>query len=91
MPIDFGPDIPGAMILFEDAQYPDCVYLELMFYNREVTEAELREVHRGLQKKYKANFPFNSREKLLIFPRAYRFLGIRTVGKKEAEKHSKKL
>jgi hypothetical protein len=84
--VDFGPGMPIGTVIGEDLDYPDCVYVEVLFH-KAVNDYQLRHAHRILQKFFKANFPLDMRVKKMDYPNHYGFVGTRPVSEKEAKKH----
>jgi len=82
-----GQGFPEAIIIYEDLKYPDMVWVELS-WNRALEGHELAHVHRALQKKYRANFPYRLRVKGARFANTYTFMGIRAISEREAQKHT---
>ena len=85
MPLS-GKGFPDALITKEDLKYPDMVWVELT-WQKPISEAALRFVHRALQKRYKCNFPHYMRKKSMYFTNTYFFMGIREISPKEAHRH----
>lgn len=84
--IDFGPSLPRCAVIYEDEMYPDCVYVEVVFF-KPFPPQLFQEVHATLRETYKANFPYGLRVKHMDYPSHFGFIGIRSISNKRARRH----